>query len=697
VHLLNKYVKKIRKAAQAGKVRRSEQSLRALILERGLFDEQFYIEQYPDVAQWTTGALDPLAHYIRYGGAEGRNPSADFDAKFYLATNADVRNARMNPLVHYLQHGEAEGRLVRQVNVPARAPRPAAPETAAWDELVEALGERPTGSPVVDIVIPVYRGFDETANCLYTVLRSRLAAAPDCGIACEVVVIDDASPDPALSQLLQSLADRKLFTLLRNERNLGFVASVNKGMALHPGRDVILLNSDTEVFNDWVERLRRTAYSDQNIGTVTPFSNNATICSYPNFAGEFHGRFEVSFEELDGLAKGANAGLAVDIPTAVGFCMYVRRACLDEVGLFDLRFGLGYGEENDFSRRIAARGWRNVLAGDVFVRHLGRVSFQSASGDLGREALRIMKQRHPQYLDDVHAYLKNDPPRLLRRNLDLARLHRANGKRSFLFVSHNLDGGTGRHVRDLAHRLSQQGIGAFTLQPKAGDATVGELNHATVENLSVAGEIDIRHGLSAAARLLRDVGIVHIHIHHLMGFDREAVTFMPALARECGVDYDFTVHDYTVVCPRVNMIDATGAFCGNSDIDVCESCVGSIGSPFGDVGVWSWRAAHRHFLEGARKVYVPDEDVETRLKAFSARSSCHRATAPRSRARRLPATAGAAAGSPVAGGRHRRYRAPQGVAATSSVRRGCGSPQSANQVRIDWFCRYVRLENVTQR
>jgi O-antigen biosynthesis protein len=248
VHLLNKYVKKIRKAAQAGKVRRSEQSLRALILERGLFDEQFYIEQYPDVAQWTTGALDPLAHYIRYGGAEGRNPSADFDAKFYLATNADVRNARMNPLVHYLQHGEAEGRLVRQVNVPARAPRPAAPETAAWDELVEALGERPTGSPVVDIVIPVYRGFDETANCLYTVLRSRLAAAPDCGIACEVVVIDDASPDPALSQLLQSLADRKLFTLLRNERNLGFVASVNKGMALHPGRDVILLNSDTEVF-----------------------------------------------------------------------------------------------------------------------------------------------------------------------------------------------------------------------------------------------------------------------------------------------------------------------------------------------------------------------------------------------------------------------------------------------------------------
>lgn len=621
MRLLSKYVKKIAKAAQAGKVRRSEQGLRALILERGLFDPQFYVEQYPDVAQWTTGALDPLAHYIRYGGAEGRNPSADFDAKFYLATNADVRNARLNPLVHYLQYGEEEGRLIRPVKVPARAPRPAAPETAAWDELVDALGERHPGSPikgspVVDIVVPVYRGLDETANCLYTVLRSRLAAAPDCEIDCEVVVIDDASPDPALSQLLQSLADRKLFTLLRNERNLGFVASVNKGMALHPGRDVILLNSDTEVFNDWVERLHHTAYSDLNIGTVTPLSNNATICSYPNFAGEFHGQFEVSFEDLDGLAKVANAGLTVDIPTAVGFCMYVRRQCLDEVGLFDLRFGLGYGEENDFSRRIAARGWRNVLAGDVFVRHLGRVSFLTASGDLGREALRIMNRRHPQYIDDIHAYLKNDPPRMLRRNLDLARLDRANGKRSFLFVSHNLDGGTDRHVRDLAQQLSQQGIGVFTLQPKAGDGSVGVLNHATVENLSVAKEIDLRHGLLAAAELLSDVGIVHMHVHHLMGFDNEAVSFMQALARECEIDYDFTVHDYTAICPRVNMIDATGVFCDNTDVEVCERCIRSNGSPFGDVGVWYWRAAYRQFLDGARRVYVPDEDVETRLKTF---------------------------------------------------------------------------------
>ncbi|MEX2481635.1 MAG: hypothetical protein WD928_12335, partial [Gammaproteobacteria bacterium] len=384
----------------------------------------------------------------------------------------------------------------------------------------------------------------------------------------------------------------------------------------HPGRDVILLKSDTEVFSDWVERLHRAAYSDMDIGTVTPFSNNASICSYPNFAGEFHAALEVSFEELDGLAKQANAGMRVDIPAGSDFCMYVRRECLDEVGLFDPHFGVDYGEENEFSRRSAARGWRNVLAGDVFVRHLGCVSCLTASGDPCRESWHIMERRHPQYTEDVHAYLKNDPPRMLRRNLDIARLDRVNGKRSFLFVSHNLDGGTGRHVRDLGDRLSQQGIGVFTLQPKAGDGTIGELVHATVDNLSVAHEIDIKHGVAAAAKLLRDVGIVHIHVHHLMGFDRETVSFLQSLARECGINYDFTVHDYMVVCPRVNMIDATGAFCGNSDIDVCEKCIQSNGSPFGDVSVWHWRATYGRFLKGARRIFVPDEDVVMRLRPF---------------------------------------------------------------------------------
>jgi GT2 family glycosyltransferase len=91
--------------------------------------------------------------------------------------------------------------------------------------------------------------------------------------------------------------------------------------------------------------------------------------------------------ELDAVFAQINAGKSIDLPTAVGFCMYIRRACLDAVGLFDAeRFGRGYGEENDFSRRATRAGWRNVLCADVFVFHAGGVSFRTSANIDGRFA-----------------------------------------------------------------------------------------------------------------------------------------------------------------------------------------------------------------------------------------------------------------------------------------------------------------------
>src|SRR5690606_40059987 len=64
----------------------------------------------------------------------------------------------------------------------------------------------------------------------------------------------------------------------------------------------------------------------------------------------------LNLELLDSLFATANPGQIMDIPRAVGFCMYIRRECLDQIGLFDEeRFGRGYGEENDFSMRSEER------------------------------------------------------------------------------------------------------------------------------------------------------------------------------------------------------------------------------------------------------------------------------------------------------------------------------------------------------
>jgi len=270
---------------------------------------------------------------------------------------------------------------------------------------------------MIDVIIPVYKGARATRRCLESVLGSAQREA------FEVVAVDDASPDPDIAALVRDLAAKGRLTLVSNDTNAGFVHSVNRGMSLHPDRDVVLLNSDTEVANDWLDRLRHSAWTNPEIGTATPFSNNATICTYPfpGWTGGVPGTLGLA--ALDRLFATTNAGRTLDLPTAVGYCMYIRRPCLEQVGLFDAeRFGRGYGEENDFCRRAARAGWRNVLAGDVYVFHEGGVSFAGERGERAEGALRALLEVHPDYLRLVRDFNIRDPAQMLRQTVDAARI-----------------------------------------------------------------------------------------------------------------------------------------------------------------------------------------------------------------------------------------------------------------------------------
>lgn len=81
-----------------------------LIKASGLFDESWYLANYPDVA---ASGRDPLEHYLQLGVRFQRNPGPKFDVRFYLESNPDVAENGMNPLVHYILHGKKEGRLPR--------------------------------------------------------------------------------------------------------------------------------------------------------------------------------------------------------------------------------------------------------------------------------------------------------------------------------------------------------------------------------------------------------------------------------------------------------------------------------------------------------------------------------------------------------------------------------------------------------
>lgn len=104
---------RINRALQAWSAAESRRAFdRRLIEASGLFDPSAYLAANPDVA---SAGLDPLSHYLQYGGAEGRAAGPQFNSREYLDGNPDVGVAGINPLVHYLQYGIAEGRMMTSV------------------------------------------------------------------------------------------------------------------------------------------------------------------------------------------------------------------------------------------------------------------------------------------------------------------------------------------------------------------------------------------------------------------------------------------------------------------------------------------------------------------------------------------------------------------------------------------------------
>ena len=178
----------------------------------------------------------------------------------------------------------------------------------------------------------------------------------------------------AISRSSRSAAHPQLVAVAQRDATWASPARPTAGCSCR-ARTSILLNSDTIVTAGWLDAIMHCAATDPRIGTITPFSNNAEICSFPRFCEDNPWPEGADPEPM----RAALAAVAVptypDLPTGVGFCMYIRRALLDDVGVFDLAFGAGYGEENDLCVRAARAGWRNVLADNAFVVHTGGRSF----------------------------------------------------------------------------------------------------------------------------------------------------------------------------------------------------------------------------------------------------------------------------------------------------------------------------------
>ncbi|MCJ8352834.1 glycosyltransferase [Novacetimonas hansenii] len=453
----------------------------------------------------------------------------------------------------------------------------------------------------VSIIIPIYNAYDDVISCLSNVLSYTREPA-------RLILIDDSSTDPRIWNVLSGCA--KSFSnveIFRNDCNLGYTKTVNIGIEHAGTDDVVLLNSDARVTPRWLDGLRYAAATDERIGTVTAMSNRAGVFSAPSISIDNPLPVGWSEEMYAKAFRRNSAAVFPSVPTGNGFCLYIRRSLIREIGLFDeTAFPRGYGEENDFCMRATRLGWRHIIDDRTYVFHERSKSFGSERSELIQYGREIVDQRYPEYNKLIPSF-ETDPFLLLARfrarqlkelTLDQARRNRA------LFVISTQSGGTPHTNRDLMHALANN----WDCWLLICDTKMLTLSHLKEERWEVVSSHKLRDTVNPVTyhsfdyeSIVSDWLELHtfdvVHIRHL-GWHSLA---LPRLASATGASVVMSFHDFHVVCPNIKLIDNDGCYCGGTCTSTPGECSIELWPPnsmphIKNNWVYYWRERYAHAL-----------------------------------------------------------------------------------------------------
>jgi GT2 family glycosyltransferase len=234
----------------------------------------------------------------------------------------------------------------------------------------------------VSIVVLCHDNWEDTRACLESIIA--LSDYPD--DALEIIVVDNASTDGTAAGLAEFSMRHASVTVVSNAENLGFAGGNNVGIRQATGDIVILVNNDTYVTRGWVRRLIRPLLRDDGLGLTGPLTNN--IGNEQKVALKY-----VTMDEMQEVATrfvDERLGETLETDNLAFFCVAIRRDVIEDVGLLDEDYGVGYFEDDDYCRRVRQKGWRMAIVDDVFIHHRLSASFDA----LGQEARQELFERN---------------------------------------------------------------------------------------------------------------------------------------------------------------------------------------------------------------------------------------------------------------------------------------------------------------
>ena len=466
-----------------------------------------------------------------------------------------------------------------------------------------------------DVIIPIYNAYDALVECVNSVIKNTDLKNDN------LILINDCSTDLNISKYLKKLSkDNKDINLIviENKKNLGFVGTVNVGMK-YSKNDVLLLNSDTVVGKDWLKKIKSCAYSQEKVATVTPLSNNATLVSVPKGLQRNEIPEDIDIDEYNKIVDTCSYHEYPEIPTAHGFCMYIKREALDLVGYFDEKtFERGYGEENDFSFRCLDYGYKNILCDDVIVYHKEGKSFSNERNKVIEEHLKRLENRYPYYKHNLDLWCERFPISHIGKNIEYyAGIIK---RKNVLILIHDYrtkTGGTTLHVKDLINNLKDKynfhvlfpNDTGYILHSYFKDGE-NEIYFPGVENFSIYKRYNEKY-----KKMLEDIvssfAIDIIHVHHMIGHYFDVATVI----QEYKINSIITLHDYYCLCPNVNLLYCGEKFCLDLKNKDCGKCLSVTQKVHNNI-IDSWQGDWYEFLKKFNTVIVPSEDTKKRILSF---------------------------------------------------------------------------------
>ena len=620
------------------------------IKKKNIFDLGYYLKNNEDVR---ISGVDPILHYIYYGFKENRNPNSYFDTNYYLNSYPDVKKADCNPLVHYVLYGIGEGRTFKKKNKMQKLTENKKDKTNSSDNVKNFRNEKKfsnsldsfnkvkkyssdqiddimgalTSNKKITIIIPIFNAFEDTKNCIESVLKHTR-------IPHEILLIDDNSSDNRIGKLLDETG--KLVNnvkVIRNTKNRGFVKNVNLGIRNSTG-DIVLLNSDTIVTPKWLQKLVVTAYSNKKIATVTPLSNAAGAFSVPEIGKNNEIDDDLKIEGMANLVEKVSSKVNLEVPTGNGFCMFIKRNAIYDIGVFDeINFDRGYGEENDFCMRLNDKGWSNVIDDSTYIYHKRSASFFNNDPEIvkiKKKNRAMVDKKHPTYTQKTREFVYSNEYNKIGESIKDALSNKDinNFKRKrILYVIHEGHGGTPHTNDDLMSHI-QNGMDCFLLSSNSEEVILWEYRgnlenyksktNQKQNNSEYIFHKEFRNNLKQICswkikskyssrkffnsefkniyfNVLTEFNIDIVHIRHLIKHTFD----LPIVAHDLGLPIILSFHDFYFICPSHLLLDENNVYCDG----VCTEGYGQcfLGNAINDfpilkIFVEEWRSVINEIL-----------------------------------------------------------------------------------------------------